>query len=349
MAAAKALSEAQLLTAISKPDTYRLFLIFGPDESAAHSIANNLSTKMIDMERVELDGDTLKTDPALLADEASSQSLFGDKRYIRLSLKRDEAIGAIENLLDIEKAENTVIATAGNLTKASKLRKLAEKSPHIAFHICYQPGERELIPLLIDNAKINGLRLDRALASNIAKTCNYNRTLALLEIEKLSLFYDSRDNEMDLVDVLTEDFTKLSVDTSADNQGDLINALLSGNINKSGIEIQQAREVGLNAISIIRAMQRRITLLASMRTRVDAGMRSADVVKKTPSVFWKEENIVSVQLSTWTSTRLASLITHLLKIESNIMAAKDDFSDILLEQELMRICRAAAKTRNINR
>lgn len=346
--AAKGQSEAQLMAAIGREPMPRMFLIFGPDETAVHAIATNLSKQLLKkfaaIERVDINSEALRENPAKLADEASSQSLFGDKRFIRLELKRDEAIGAVENFMSRDRVENIVIATAANLTKASKLRKLAEQSSDIAFHICYQAGERELVPLLISGAKEKGLRLDRDLASQIAKACNYNRVLALTEIEKLSLYYDaSADN---IIMAQSADFERLSADAAADNLGDLVNALLSGNIKKSGEEILQAREIALNAVSIIRAVQRRITMLAAMRGQVDKGASPSDVVSRNPAVFFKEKQIVAVQLGIWSSVRLAALITHLLEMESSVMAAKADFSDILLEQELMRICRAAARVRS---
>lgn len=344
---AKAVSEAQMMSAIGRPPWPRMFLIFGPDESAADAIAANLCKKLSDnidgIARVDISSDTIKDKPTILLDEASSQSLFGDKTFIRLSLKRDEAIGAVENLMASETAENVVIATAGNLTKASKLRKLAEKSSQIICHICYPLEEKDILPLLISNAKEKGLRLDRDLASQIAKTCNYNRVLALTEIEKLSLYYDA--TAENIMEAKPVDFERLSADAAADNLGDLVNAILSGNIKKSGEEILQAREMGLNAISIIRALQRRITLLASMRPQLDNGARASDLTKKNFAIFWKDEAVVATQLMLWSAPRLAALIGHLLNMEQDIMAAKADFSGIMLEQELMRICRAAAKMR----
>ncbi len=343
MAAVKPLTEAQIMGAINSPNAYRIYLIFGPEETAAHNIASNLCKRMGDMERVDIDSDMLKSEPALLADEACSQSLFGDKRYIRLSLKRDEALGAIENLLECDNAENTVIATAGNLTKASKLRKLAEKSSQIAFHICYPPDAKDLVPVLIDNARSKGLELDRTLSAQIAQNCNYNRSLALSEIEKLALYYDTDPKHS--IGAKTEDFEKLSADAAADNQGALINAILSGNIKKSGEEIYQAREIGWSAISVLRAIERRIILLSAMRTQVDAGMSARETAKKNFAVFWKDEDVVASQLMLWSSKRLAALMSHILSLETQIMAAGVGFADILLEQELMRICRAAARSK----
>mgnify|MGYP006146766071 CR=1 FL=1 len=81
---------------------------------------------LVDSERIDIDSDRIRNDPALLADEASALSLFGDKRHIRLNFRREEGLAAVENLLSLEGDANPVIATAGNLTKASKLRKLAE-------------------------------------------------------------------------------------------------------------------------------------------------------------------------------------------------------------------------------
>jgi DNA polymerase III delta subunit len=180
--------------------------------------------------------------------------------------------------------------------------------------------------------------------------------LALIEVEKLSLYYDAPINDEmsygapsgNLIEAQKEDFEKLSADAAADNQGDLINAILSGNIKQSGNQLCEAREAGLNAISVVRALQRRITMLAAMRPQVDGGRSAAEVVKRNPAIFWKEESVVAIQLTTWTSQRLAALISHLLKMEGEIMAAKAEFSPILLEQELMRIARAAASTRRKN-
>ncbi|OYZ90059.1 MAG: hypothetical protein B7Y00_00390, partial [Sphingomonadales bacterium 17-56-6] len=121
--------ERSFISAIGARPDVRMFFIFGQDESAVADIASQMAALLVGSERVDIDSDRMRNDPALLADEASALSLFGDKRHIRLNFRREEGLAAVENLLALEGDANPVIATAGNLTKASKLRKLLEAHP----------------------------------------------------------------------------------------------------------------------------------------------------------------------------------------------------------------------------
>ena len=61
-----------------------------------------------DAERIDLDGQTLRDDPARLADEAASFSMFGDKRCIRITGMGEESLPALNALLEAEAAGNPV-------------------------------------------------------------------------------------------------------------------------------------------------------------------------------------------------------------------------------------------------
>jgi DNA polymerase III subunit delta len=65
----------------------RATLLYGPDEAGSRALLQRLVRAMgPGAEKIDLDGATLKADPARLSDEAASLSLFGDKRYIVASL-----------------------------------------------------------------------------------------------------------------------------------------------------------------------------------------------------------------------------------------------------------------------
>jgi DNA polymerase-3 subunit delta len=64
----------------------RFFLLYGPDEAGSQSLSRRLERAMgPGAERVDLDGPTLRDDPARLTDEAAAFSMFGDKRWVRIS------------------------------------------------------------------------------------------------------------------------------------------------------------------------------------------------------------------------------------------------------------------------
>ena len=180
--------ERSFIGALSTRPDIRFFLIFGQDGSAIADIAAQMAATLGPAaERIDIDSDRIKNDPALLVDEGSAMSLFGDKRYVRLNFRREEGLQAVENLLEMSSEGNPVIAIAGNLTKASKLRKLAEGNPRAMAHICYLPEEGDAAANIMAIAATKGLKLDRGLAARIARYTGQDRKLGAAEIEKLAL------------------------------------------------------------------------------------------------------------------------------------------------------------------
>lgn len=333
--------ERDFIGAITARPDIRLFLIFGQDESAVADIAAQMATQLGGAERIDVDSDRIKNDPALLADEASALSLFGDKRYIRLAFRREEGLAAVENLLALEGEANPVIATAGNLTKASKLRKLAEGHPKAMAHICYLPEEGNAAAAVMAYAATVGLKLDRSLAARIARYTGQDRKLAQAEIDKLSLYYDASPQRPATVEITA--FEALSAETGEENVSGLINQVMGGELRGTGRELAAARDMGVDAIRIVRALQRRVSLLASLRAKVDNGANPGAVVKATRSIFWKEADDFVKQLSRWPSARLAGLNGHLLDVEAKLMSVREGLGGVILEEELIRIARAAAR------
>ena len=333
--------ERSFIGAIGTRPEIRLFFIFGQDESAAADIASQMSAALTGSERIDIDSDRIRNDPALLADEASALSLFGDKRHIRLNFRREEGVAAVENLLALEGDANPVIATAGNLTKASKLRKLVEAHPRAMVHICYIPEEGDAAAAVMAYAATMGLKIDRPLAARIARYTGQDRKLAQAEIEKLSLYYDSSPQRPATVEVPI--FEALSAETGEENINGLIHQVMGGDLRGTGRELVAARDMGVDAIRIIRAMQRRVTLLAAMRAKVDNGSNPGAVVKATRSIFWKDADSYAQQLARWPSVRLAGLNSHLLEVESKLMHVRDGLAGTILEEELVRIARAASR------
>jgi DNA polymerase III subunit delta len=333
--------ERAFISAITARPDVRLFFIFGQDESAIADIAAQMAGQLGSAERIDIDSDRIRNDPALLADEASSLSLFGDKRYVRLNFRRDEGLVAVENLLDLENNTNPVIATAGNLPKTSKLRKLAEAHPRAMAHICYLPEEGSAAATIMAHAATLGLKLDRSLAARIARYTGQDRKLAQAELEKLALYYDASPERPMTVEVAA--FEALSAETGEENVSGLINQVMGGELRGTGRELAVARDMGVDSIRIIRALQRRVALLSSLRAKVDNGSSAAAVVKATRAIFWKEADEFVKQLGRWPSIRLAGLNGHLLEVEAKLMAVKDGLGGVILEEELIRIARAAAR------
>ncbi|MCC6481890.1 MAG: DNA polymerase III subunit delta, partial [Sphingomonadaceae bacterium] len=264
-------------------------------------------------------------------------------RHIRLHFAREEGVEAVANLLSAEQAGNPVIATAGDLKKTSKLRALIEGSPRALSYICYPPSEGEAVDQAVAAAGALGLRIDRTLAAQIVRYTGQDRRLVAMELEKLSLYYDSAPDRV--VTVEPQALSALAAETAEEDINALVNQVLTGDAKALGRTIIEARAIGIEAIRIIRALQRRIALLTGMRAKVEDGANAGAVVRANRAIFWKEQGAFTQQVQRWNASRLAGLNAHLIEVEAKLMATGADLNETLFEEELVRIARAAARSR----
>lgn len=331
-----------MLAALKNGEDVRLFLMHGSDESVAEDAARQLAKAVGDgAERVDMDSSEIKSDPAKLLDEAASISLFGDKRYIRLRIVRDDALPAIENLLNADTAGNPVIATAGNLTKANKIRKLAEGSGKAMAMGCYPPDEKDVVARIMERAKEQGLKLDRPLARQIYAATHGDVFLAEMEVEKLVLYTDAAPDRPREADGAM--LAALGAETAEEDINALLHAVLAGESAELGAELRRAAYLNLNAVRIVKAMERRSNQLLSLRARMGRAGNARAAVEADRSIFWKERDAIARELALWTAPRLTRLNQRLIALEGAIMA-NHTLADTLLGHELSAICQAAVKS-----
>ena len=181
---------ARALDAANGP--VRFFLLYGPDEAGSAALARRLERAMgQEAERIDLDGSTLKADPARLVDEAASISLFGGRLWIRIQPAGDEIASAVASLLDADVAGNPVVALAGALKPSSPLVKLALDHKLALAHPSYVPDARDAAQIAETLAREAGLRLPRDLGRTLTISCSNDRSIMAQEIEKLALYLDA--------------------------------------------------------------------------------------------------------------------------------------------------------------
>ncbi|NJM50269.1 MAG: hypothetical protein HC843_04755 [Sphingomonadales bacterium] len=227
------------------------------------------------------------------------------------------------------------------MKKTSKLRKLAEGSKQALTLICYPPGEGQAAANISAMAAEQGLRMDRALAMRIARYTGLDRKLAAMEVEKLALYHDASAENPVTVDVRA--FGQLSAETAEENVQALVNHVLGGKLRPLAAELAANRQMGVDAVRIIRAVQRQVTMLAALRAKVESGTSPGAVIRAAPSIFYKEKDMVEAQLIRWPPGRLAGLNGHLIDIEQKLMAVKAELGVVIMEEELTKIARAAAR------
>ncbi|HEX8124326.1 MAG TPA: DNA polymerase III subunit delta [Allosphingosinicella sp.] len=335
---------AEVERALKGPSPYRFFLLYGPDDSGSHSLVKVAAAGAgAEAERIELTGAELKSDPARLADEAASISLFGGARYIVVQPAGDECLAAVEALLQAPAAGNPVLLIAGALKPSSKLLKLALAEPAALALASYAPEGQEAERLVTDMARAEGLAVRPDVARRLADSCAGNRAILALELQKLALYLDSAPDRPQALEHEAID----SVGAAAE-EGDLsrlVDSVGSGNAAMLQAELLRLSSEGIEGIPLIRAVLRRMSLLSRLRAQVERGSNPGAVMaSQGKSLFWKEKDSVGQQLSRWRSDALARSVSRLLEAERQVKAP-GGLGSAAVDEELFAICRQAARLR----
>jgi DNA polymerase-3 subunit delta len=325
-----------------------IFFFCGPDEAGASAAAAKVIASFPDAgEKIELSGGDLKRDPALLGDEARSGSLFGDKRHILARVSGDEAHDALKALIETGDAgagdAAPVLVVATSATDKSRTAKLLEKRPDALVTMFYPPDLGSVAGSVRAMADAAGLRLGGDLAERIARAASLDVRLAQSEVDKLALYLDASSQTPKTAG--PEDLAQIGAPTEDDGFAPLVNAVLSGELGKLTSELKRMKELGINPVGLLLALERRAAQLTQITAKLGPRGNFDNLGKGEKAqlgIFWKEEREIRQQLSRWPRVKLDRLIPRLTALHQTLMA-NSQAAELLLAQDLTQIARFAAK------
>lgn len=321
-----------------------IFFFCGQDEAGASAAAQTLIAMLPDAgERVEMTGAQLRSDPALLGDEARSSSLFGDTRHIYARVSGDEAHDALKLLTetgDMGAGEACpVVVVATSATDKSRTAKLLEKRKDAVVAMFYPPNLESVTHQVRAMGDAAGVTLSGALAERIARAAALDVRLAQSEVTKLALYLDAAPQAPRQASA--EDLDLIGASSEEDGFMPLVNAVLSGEQAKLSGELKRMREVSLNPVGLLLAFERRAAQLAKIAARLGPRQNLDELnrgEKASLGIFFKEERDIRTQLAYWRGARLDRLTTRLVELHRELLA-NSQAAELLLSQALAGMAR----------
>jgi DNA polymerase-3 subunit delta len=306
-------------------------LLYGPDEGLVRERADALARKVVadfkdPFNYIELSDADLKGDPARLADEAAALSFAGGARVVRLKTTGDaKASAAAANLvagLDAGhlKLNALILIEAGDLTKASAIRKAFEGSRLAVALPCYSDAPADVRALARDAAKAEDLSFEDGALELLVSLLGEDRGVSRSEIDKLILMKGLKSQRSGHGAISLEDVRESMADGVGDSLDEAAGAAADGAASKLARALWKSAAAGASPISLLRALARAFSRLRDAQRYIGDGDSPAGAMKKLrPPVFFAEERAFAARLDRWPLARLDQALEVLLQAE---LAAK---------------------------
>ena len=331
-------------------DGVQAVLVYGPDAGLVRERAEALMQSVLkedaDPFRItEIDGDTLKADPARLADEAAALALTGGRRVVRIRDAADGIAKTVEGFLDDPKGDSLLVFVSGDLGPRSSLRKLFEKADTAAALPCYGDDDRALDQVIRETLKSHGLSVDPEALAWLVDRLGGDRALSRQEVEKLALYKGPPPGSGDGTTVTLDDAVACIGDTAALDLDDLVFAMGEGD--QSTVQRVYGRMMaqGTSPVSVLTAAARHLLRLHQvLGLRAGGGSLDQAMMKLRPPVFFKRKSQFKAQAGRWNAPLLARGLD--LLTEAELQAKSTDMpANALIERALMQVAAAGRSAR----
>jgi DNA polymerase III subunit delta len=318
----------------------RFYLFHGPDDAQSRGLGHRL-VQALGAAKFAMAAGTIKSDPALLADEAGAMSLFGGARVLWIEPAGDEIAAGVEALLEAPSIESPAVAIAGTLRKTSSLLKLAESSQQALAFAAYMPEGEDAARMVMSVGRSFGLKISPDVAARIAGAAGNDQAIVGQELQKLALYVDASPHAPKELDHTAID--AVGTDTAEGDVLRLADLALGGDMDALTEELTKLQSGGSDAIPVVRSLQRRLIMLAPARARVERGETAEAVMTSLgKTLFWKDKAVVSRMLAQWSAERLAKVAERAGKLERSLMFSSAP-EQAALGEALLAIAREARR------
>ena len=316
---------------LNKIDTNknRIFLLYGQNEGLKNEIIKKYFINMFK-------GDIYRYDEKEVIDNNSdffngilSRSFFEEKKLFIISRVTDKLNSIIEEVIEKEIEDITIILNASILDKKSKLRKLFEKNKNIVCVPVYEDNTQTLSVIARDFFKVNKISISQETINLLIDRSRGDRGNLINELNKFESYIKTHKN------VSSEEIIKLTDLAENYNVSELLDNCLSKNSKKT-INILNENNISFeDCILIIRSFSNKLKRLQKIQKEYQKNKNLDSVISSfKPPIFWKDKEIVRKQVNKNDLEKIEDMIFKTndieLLIKKNSGSAVNIMSDFII-------------------
>ena len=242
-----------------------------------------------------------------------SDSLFESNKVIIINRASDKICEIIKDLIDRNITNIKIIINAGILDTKSKLRSIFEKRKDLICIPTYPDNNETLSKLTYNFFKKENISISQENINMIVEKCNGDRSNLKNELNKVKNYTLNKKK------ISSKEILKLI--NLSENYGlsELIDNCLAQNKNKTIKILNENNYNTEDGILILRTFLAKAKRILKLATQLEENNDINKTINSAkPPIFWKDKEIVKIQLGKWKLKELKKLIKNINDIELDV-------------------------------
>ena len=290
-----------------KLDNYKYFLFYGENEGYKEESLISITKNKKNISQY-LENEILNNEENFL-ETLMSKSFFDNEKVIVIKKASERIFKIIEEIINKELEDISIIILAGELTKKSKLRNLFEKRNSLVCSAFYNDNYQSLNFIINDFLKDKNIPFSREMINLLIERCNGSRLHLKNELTKIENFAFNNKK------ITYEDIYKLTNLSDNYHISELVDNCLAKNKNKLIKIINENNFSNEEVISILRIFLYKSKRLYDLKKQCKDENIENVISSFKPPIFWKDKEIVKQQLNNWTLEKIKFLLIEINKTE----------------------------------
>ena len=311
--------------------TKHFFLLYGENQGHKNEIIDKKFKKEFSKNIYSYDEAEILNNEENFFNDILSKSFFENEKLIIISRASDKIKNIIEEIIEKKIEDIIIVLNSDLLEKRSKLRALFEKNKDTICVPFYADNNQTLMGMINIFFRENKIRISQQSINIIVERCRGDRRNLNNELQKIKSFIKGKDK------IKIEDLLKLTNLAENYNVSELIDSCLSKNKNKT-INILNENNYSLDdCILIIRTFLIKAKRLLKLCNEVNNNKNIDNIISTfKPPIFWKDKDVVRMQMKSWSYTDVENLIYKINDIELLVKQNSNNsisiLSDFIIEQ-----------------
>ena len=288
------------------------YLLYGKNDGLKSECIDKILNKSIG-KVYNYDEKQIKDEIETFYENILSGSLFEDSKIIIINRATDKIYEIIQDLIDRDIHNIKIIINAGILETRSKIRSLFEKQKDLICIPTYQDNNDTLSKLASIFFKNEKISISQQNINLIIEKCNGDRGFLRNELNKIKNYAREKkklsSKEILKLINLSEnfEFSELIDNCLAKNKNKIINILNENNFNTE------------DCIIILRTFLSKAKRILKLAIEFEKNKDINKTINSAkPPIFWKDKEIIKLQLKKWKSQKIKVLINKINDVELNI-------------------------------